>query len=81
MFRNKEESGEFNVTAKEGHFQQRREVFVTSKDKEGRVEMQVLATDNVIEKFQVNKYLNSQIILKGILNASLGFSNMGMSFC
>ena len=31
-FRKKEESGELNVTAKEGHFQQRGEVFATSKD-------------------------------------------------
>lgn len=81
MFRHKEEYVEFNVTAKEGHFLQRWDMLVKSKDKEGRVEMQVLATDNVIEEFQVNKYLNSQIISDGILNASSGFSNMGISFC
>lgn len=43
--------------------------------------MQVWATDHVIffEKFQINKYLNGQIILHNILNSSSGCSNIGIS--
>lgn len=67
MFREEEESGEFNVTAKEGHFQQRGKDLPHQRIQEWRVEMQ-LTVSFFFKKCQVNKYLNGQVILYNMLD-------------